>query len=102
MKRNHIITIQRLENDRRWAEVTKLHAGVNKSSGKEYLQGGAVQAQMQLVLDLRYSALINEMRLNTQRYRITYNGGIYKIVDFDDYMERHRSVRLLGVSYVGV
>lgn len=101
MNRNHMITVQKLGEDRQWADVARLHAKVNKSSGKEYLQGGAVQSQLQLVFDLRYCALIDEMRLNTQRYRISYNGGLYKIADFDDYMERHHNVRLLGVSYFG-
>ena len=39
------------------------------------------------------------IRLATQRYRILYNGAIYKVTDYDDYREQHRTVRLLGVSY---
>ena len=100
MVRNHIIELQKLENNQ-WNTVGKLHAGVNKSDGKEYLDGGAMQSQLQMVFDVRYCALIRDIRLNTQCYRILYDGGIYKVADYDDYKEQHRSVRLLGVSYRG-
>ena len=101
MIRNHIITLQKLDEQKKWVDVMTMHAGVNKASGKEYLDGGAVQSQLKMVFDVRYCPVVADLRLNTQRYRILYNGGIYKVVDFDDYMERHRNVRLLGVSYLG-
>lgn len=100
MARNHIIELQKLV-DGKWVFDWTLHAKVNKASGKEYLQGGAIQSQLQLVFDVRYCAAVGEIRLNTQQYRILYNGAVYKIVDYDDFMERHRTVRLLGVSYRG-
>ncbi len=100
MNRNHIIELQRLEG-KQWVSVGKFHAGVNKASGKEHLDGGAVQSQLQMFFDVRCCEQIKDIRLNTQYYRIVYGGGIYKVVDYDDYMERHRNVRLLGVSYRG-
>lgn len=99
--RNHVVELQKLNASHQWEPVGKYHAGVNKSSGKEYLSAGAVQSQLQLVFSLRYCSEIAAIRLNTQLYRIVYNGGTYKIADYDDYKEQHRSVRLLGVSYVG-
>ena len=100
MRRNHMIELQRLEMGA-WVPLAQLHAGVNKASGKEYLDGGAVQSQLQMIFDVRYSPLIEEIRLATQSYRVIYRGGKFKVVDYDDYMERHRGVRLLGVSYRG-
>ena len=101
MSRNHIIELQRLEG-KDWISLGKFHADVNKASGKEYLDGGAVQSQLKMVFDVRYCEKIREIRLNTQYYRILYYGGIYKVADYDDFKERHRNVRLLGVSYRGI
>ncbi len=100
MTRNHIIELQKLEKNQ-WNSIGKFHAGVNKAAGKEELDGGAVQSQLQMVFDVRCCEQIKDIRLNTQYYRIVYDGGIYKVVDYDDYMERHRNVRLRGVSYRG-
>ncbi len=83
----------------KWLPVQRLHAGVNKSSGREYLSGGAVQSQATLVFTVRYSEAVAAIRLATQRYRIVYNGATYKVQDYDDYREQHRTVKLLGVSY---
>ena len=99
--RNHVIELQKLDSANRWSSVGRYHAAVNKSTGKEYLSAGAVQSQLQLVFSLRFCSEISAIRLNTQLYRILYNGGIYKVSDYDDYKEQHHSVRLLGVSYVG-
>lgn len=99
--RNHVIELQKLDSANHWSSVGRYHAAVNKSAGKEYLSAGAVQSQLQLVFSLRFCSEISAIRLNTQLYRILYNGGIYKVSDYDDYKEQHRSVRLLGVSYVG-
>ena len=56
---------------------------------------------MTLNFDVRYCQAIAGLRLNTQRYRIIYNGAPYKVTEYDDYFERHRNVRLTGVSYRG-
>lgn len=100
MRATHMIELQ--QQDRRsaqWSTVAKLHAAVNKSSGKEFLSAGALQSQLGFVFTLRYSPCVAAIRLATQRYRILYNGAIYKVTDYDDYREQHRTVRLLGVSY---
>lgn len=106
MVRNHYITIEKLEKDpetgeKAWSPVYSCHAAVNKASGREYLDAGAVQSQLQMVADVRYCSEIAALRLNTQGYRFLYNGGVYKIADYDDVQELHRSVKLLGVSYGG-
>lgn len=101
MRRNHIITLQKLNEQRKWEDVLTLHAGVNRAKGSEALDGGAVQASMVLNFDVRYCSQVAELRLNTQQFRILYAGGTYKVTEFDDYFERHRNVRLTGVSYIG-
>lgn len=101
MTRNHIITLQRQDDAKRWIDVMRLHAGINKAKGTETLDGGAIQSQMTLYFDVRYCREVAAIRLNTQRYRIVYNGANFKVTEFDDYFERHRNVRLTGVSYRG-
>ncbi len=100
MARNQICVLEKLEG-KTWVPMASLHAEVNKASGKEYLDAGAMQSQLQMVFSVRFCALVADIRLNTQYYRIRYDGGIYKIVDYDDFKEHHRNVKLLGVSYRG-
>lgn len=96
----HIIVLQQQDANKVWQTVCSLHAAVNRTSGSERLDGGAVQSPMQMDFDVRYSPEVAQIRLATQRYRLLYAGAAYKIVAYDDYMETHRSVRLSGVSYV--
>lgn len=101
MKRtNRIILLQAQAADKSWQTICSLHAAVNRTSGSERLDGGAVQSPMQLDFDVRYSADVAAVRLHTQNYRIVYNGAAFKVIAYDDYMEAHRSIRLTGVSYV--
>ena len=95
------ISIQRInEATEIWSDVYKVHASVNKSKAHdEYLSGGAVQAKENLVFEVRYFAGLEEIRLNTQLYRIVYQGVPYDIGDYDDFMLQHKTVKLLGVSY---
>lgn len=101
MKRNHIITLQKLNEQRKWEDVMTMHASVNRVKGTEALDGAAVQSPMSLCFDVRYCTAVAALRLNTQKYRILYAGGTYKVTEYDDYFERHRNVRLTGVSYIG-
>lgn len=90
------------EQSREWkklalnGEEIVFHARVNKSSGSEYLSSGSGQSTAQKVFVLRYSSVIAEIELNTQLYRIEYAGEIYDVVDYDDFNELHREVKLLG------
>lgn len=96
---NHIITLQRQGEGNKWETVGAFHADVNTDLSEEKLEGGAVQSRERLVFDMRYGPKVAAIRLNTQLYRVQYNGGTYKIVHYDDYMQKHRKVRLKGVSY---
>lgn len=102
MRYLHMIELQYLpKGSSEWASVARMHAGVNKTSGDEYLAGGAIQSQEFLTFTVRYCAAVAGIRRNTQRYRVLYKGSVYKIQDYDDFQEQHKSVKLKGVSYHG-
>lgn len=106
MIRNQIIHLER-KSGTDWEPVSTVHAKVNKAKGTEGLDGAAIQAPMTLNFDVRYSSVVAAMRLNTQDYRIRYgvdgagHPAYFKVTEYDDYFERHRNVRLTGVSYRG-
>lgn len=106
MRRNHMITLQEKRGGE-WVDVMKMHAAVNKAKGTEELDGAAIQSPMTLNFDVRYCAAVAALRLNTQNYRIIYGkdgdgrSAYFKVTEYDDYCERHRNVRLTGVSYRG-
>ena len=84
----------------KWTSVWGLHASVNKSRGtNEYLSAGATRAKRTLVFEVRYFAGLAALAGNTETYRVVYEGIPYNIEDYDDYMESHKTVKLLGVSY---
>ena len=94
------ITIQKKDKSSgKWGIFAVIHARINKTGGNEYLNAGAVRSQSTLTFEVRYSPKIEEIRENTQLFRVFYRGNFYNIVDYDDYMEKHHSIKLLGVSY---
>ena len=95
------IIIQKInEGAELWEDVFKVHASINKaSSDSEYLNGGAIQGKRSLTFEVRYFADLEDISLNIQSYRILYQGVPYDIKDFDDFMLKHKSVKILGVSY---
>ena len=94
-----IIIEKKDEKTEKWGTFLKLHARVNKSGSGEYLNAGAVRSQNTLTFEVRYTNLLEEIRLNTQFYRIIYRGYRYNVTDYDDYLEKHQTIKLLGVSY---
>ena len=83
-----------------WEDVFKVHASINKAkSDNEYLNAGAVQAKKSLTFEVRYFKDLEDISLNLQTYRIVYQDVPYNIVDYDDFMLKHKTVKLLGVSY---
>lgn len=95
------IIIQRIDSDsEKWTDLYKLHASINKGkTDDEYLSAGAIQAKKNLVFEIRYFAGLEDISLDLQSYRIVYQGVPYNIGDYDDFMLRHKTVKLLGVSY---
>ena len=95
------ITIQKFnEATEDWEDVFNVHASINKAkSDDEYLSGGAIQGKRNLTFEVRYFAALEDISFNIQSYRVLFNNVPYDIKDYDDYMLRHKSVRLLAVSY---
>lgn len=94
-----ITLLQLDELTEKYLPVFELHASINKAkSNSEYLNAGAIQGKQSLTFEVRYFKALEDVSLNTQSYRILYNGIQYDITDYDDFMLRHKTVKLLGVS----
>lgn len=94
------ITIQiQDKNNELWEDVWKLHARVNKTGGGQALNAGADQYKATLTFEVRYFTALEELRFNPQPYRIIYRDHTFKLVDYDDYMEQHQTIKLVGEAY---
>ena len=95
------IIIQKInEETELWEDVYKVHASINKAkSDNEYLKAGAIQGKRNLTFEIRYFADLEDLSLNIQCYRVVYQGVPYDIKDYDDFMLKHKIVKILGVSY---
>lgn len=94
------ITIQIQDQEtEEWADKWKLHARVNKTGGGQALNAGADQYRATLTFEVRYFKALEELRYNPQPFRVIYRGHSFKLVDYDDYMERHQTVKLVGEAY---
>lgn len=102
MRYDKPITIQKQdETTEQWADwLSKpLHARVNKTGGGQALQAGADQFRATLTFEVRYFEGLEELRYDSQLFRILYCGRRFKLVDYDDYMEQHRTIKLVGELY---
>lgn len=95
------IIIQKIdEKTEKWTDVYKLHARLNKAkSDGEYLSSGAVQGKRTLVFEVRYFKDLEDISFNLSTYRIIYLGVPYDVNDYDDFMLKHKTVKMVGVSY---
>ena len=95
------VILQKIDEDTEtWSDFLHLIAyRVNKTHGGESFNAGADQYHPSLNFDFRFSEALEVVAYNTQLYRLIYKGRVYDIRDYDDYMERHRTVRLVGVCY---
>lgn len=95
------ITIQRMDMDTEvWADLLHLHAlQVNKTGGGENFGAGAEQYHPRLTFEVRWCKALEDVVYSPQLHRIIYRGRSYNIGDYDDFMEQHRTVRLVGIAY---
>lgn len=94
------ITIQvQDEATETWTDRLHLHAKVNKTGGGQALNAGADQYRASLTFEVRYCAQLEQLRFGVQPFRIIYKGHKFKVTDYDDFMERHQTVRLVGELY---
>lgn len=82
-----------------WADNLRLHAEVNKTGGGTSFSAGADQFRKVLTFKIRYSRKLEDIINGPQPFRIIYRGHTYKVTDADDFMERHREVKLVGELY---
>lgn len=82
-----------------WADSLHLHAEVNKTRGGLAFNAGADQYRSTLTFRVRYTRRLEDIANGPQSFRIVYRGRKYKVVDYDDFMERHRDVKLVGELY---
>lgn len=94
-------TIQEMNPDtEEWADKWQLHAlKINKSGGGQTQSAGADQYTTTLTFEVRHFSGLESMRNSPQLYRILYRKHTFKLVDWDDYMERHQTVKLVGEAY---
>ena len=84
----------------KWADLLHLHAlKVNKTGGGETSSAGAEHFRPRLTFEVRWCKALENVIYSPQVHRISYRGRTYDIQDYDDYMEEHRTVRLVGVAY---
>ena len=97
----HFLTIQRIDPEtEEWTNHLNLHAlQVNKTGGGEVFNAGAEQYHPRLTFELRWCKALEKIVYSPQLYRIAYRGRYCNIQDYDDFMEQHRTVRLVGVAY---
>ena len=94
------ITIQVQDPDtEEWADAFHLHASVNKTNGGTGFSAGTDQHNASLTFKVRYVSTLEVLAYNPQPYRIVYRGRTFKIVDYDDFMEQHREIKLVGEYY---
>lgn len=94
------ITLQTQNLDtEQWEDSLHLHAQVNKASGGTAFNAGADQYRMSLTFTVRYCKELEALRYSPQPFRILYKGHKFKLTDYDDYMEQHKTVRLVGEFY---
>lgn len=88
------------ENTEEWTDLLHLHAlKVNKTGGGETSNAGAEQFHPRLIFEVRWSKVLENVIYSPQVHRIVYRGRTYNIQDYDDFMEQHRTVQLVGVAY---
>jgi SPP1 family predicted phage head-tail adaptor len=93
-----ILQVQAPESEE-WTDALRLHATVNKTGGGLNFSAGTDQHNASLTFKVRYVRALEDVAYNTERYRIIYRGRTFKVVDYDDFMEGHREVKLVGEYY---
>lgn len=93
-----VVQVQDLSTEQ-WSDKLNLHARVNKTGGGQTFNAGADRYRASLTFEVRYSKKLEDIAYNTQPFRIVYRGRTFKVTDYDDYMEEHRTVKLVGEFY---
>lgn len=97
----HPLTIQQIDPDtEEWTDLLHLHAlKVNKTPAGESYGAGAEQYHPKRTFTLRWCKALEDAAHETLTHRIFYRGRAYNIKDYDDYMDRHLIVNIVGEAY---
>lgn len=84
-----------------WADAfdRRLLAKVNKTGGGSDFNAGAEQYHVSLTFEVRYLKKLEDIAFGVQPFRIVYKGRTFKVTDYDDFKQQHRTVKLVGVLY---
>ena len=94
------IKIQRQDPEtEEWSDFLGLHASVNKTGGGSTFGAGTDQHNANLTFKVRYVKALEDLAYRPEPYRILYRGRTFKVVDYDDFMEEHREIKLVGEYY---
>lgn len=88
------------ENTEQWVDHLHLHAmKVNRTGGGQSFTAGADQYRVSLTFEVRWCKQLEALRYSVQPFRIVYRGHTFKVTDYDDFMEQHQTVKLVGEFY---
>lgn len=94
------VTLQRqVAGTGAWEDVQSLHAEVNKSISQQNYSPENERVRQRLVFKIRYNPALESVRNALQDYRMVYRGQHYELVDYDDYKEHRRGIKLTGELY---
>ncbi len=96
------VMLQRQNEDtEQWENAADrpFHAHVNKTGGDQSFAADAGQFHARLTFEFRYCRALEEVRYCPQLYRLLYRGHTFRIMDYDDYMEQHSTVKIMGEMY---
>lgn len=83
-----------------WTDLLHLHARkVNKTGGGETDSAGAEQFHVRKTFEVPWCPPLENVAHAPQLHRIVYKGRTYNIQDYDDFMEQHITVNLVGEAY---
>lgn len=99
---NQKIIIQKLnESDNCYYDYYTCHSQVNKTGGNEYLIARTVSTKNKFTFIVRYCEELKNLQFDTQTYRIIFNNVIFNIIDADDFMQKHTTIKIIGESING-
>lgn len=95
------VTIQKMDpTTEDWTDLLHLHAiQVNKTGGGEAFNAGREQYHPRRTFVFRWCKALEAVQWDPQGHRLVYRGHTFNILDYDDYMEQHLEIRLVGEAY---
>ena len=95
-----LIEIEAMDETGAWVDHLSLHAvKVNKSRSVESAAAGGEQVADTVEFTVRWNRFLPDVEADKPRYRIRWRGRTFDVRGYDDFMYRHRQVKLTGVSY---